>query len=46
MNKFIAKYDYFWKGDRDTLLSMWAVIILATVLVAGTLFTAYVTFFK
>lgn len=27
-NKFISKIDFLWKGDKDSLMSMWFTIIL------------------
>ena len=49
MKKIIIKlkdrFDYLWTGDKQMLIDMWLVILLAFVLVIQTLATGYLTFF-
>ena len=46
INKLKDRFDYLWVGDRDTLISMWLTILLATVLVVEAVIMGYLTFFN
>lgn len=46
MKKIIEKIDFLWKGDRDMLITMWMVIILAVLFLTELGLNIYFTFFN